>query len=86
MDRNFAKSQQMTEHDSRTYLAWSNSYSRLLRQLGLKGAAERAPSLADLLANSAAERVKAAQPATSHTDGPDVPHAASAALMPGIAA
>jgi hypothetical protein len=28
-------SQRFTEHDSRVYLAWSNSLSRLLRQLGL---------------------------------------------------
>ncbi len=53
MDRKFAETGGQTEHDSRTYLAWSNSYSRLLRQLGLKGAAERPKSLADHLAERA---------------------------------
>ncbi len=36
MDRKFTETEQQTEHDSRTYLAWANSLSRLLRQLGLK--------------------------------------------------
>jgi hypothetical protein len=38
----------MTDHDHRHYLAWSNALTRTLSKLGLKGAAERAPSLADL--------------------------------------
>ncbi len=49
MDRKFAETGAMTEHDSRTYLAWANSYTRLLKQLGMKGAPERAPSLADIM-------------------------------------
>ncbi len=40
----------MTEHDSRTYLAWNNSLTRTLRELGLKGAPEKVPSLADIMA------------------------------------
>ena len=55
MDRAFAQSGgAMTAHDTRTYLAWANSYSRLLRQLGLQGVAERAPTLAEILATPAA--------------------------------
>ncbi len=50
MDRAFAETAAMTEHDSRTYLAWANAYARLLRHLGLKGVSERPPSLADHLA------------------------------------
>jgi len=52
MDRQFVETGAMTEHSSRTYLAWSNSYSRLLRQLGLAGAKERPPTLAEILAQS----------------------------------
>ncbi len=46
-----------TLHDSRTYLAWSNSLTRALSQLGLKPAAT-APSLAELL--TATERKRGA--------------------------
>ncbi len=44
----------LTPHDQREYLAWTNALTRLMRQLGLKGAAERAPSLAQHLAARAA--------------------------------
>ena len=44
----------MTHHDGREYLAWTNALTRLLRQLGMKGAADRPPSLADHLAKQAA--------------------------------
>jgi hypothetical protein len=44
----------MTDHDSRTYLAWSNSLTRTLKQLGMKGAAQQAPTLTDYLASRAA--------------------------------
>jgi hypothetical protein len=50
MDREFAETGDMSAHASKTYLAWANSYARLLRHLGLKGVAERPPSLADHLA------------------------------------
>lgn len=36
MDEHFAATGEMTEHDSRAYLAWANSYSRLLGRLGMK--------------------------------------------------
>jgi hypothetical protein len=48
MDRKFAESGQ-TEHDSRTYLAWSACLSRALRDLGLKGPAQRPQSLAEIM-------------------------------------
>jgi hypothetical protein len=71
MDRAFAEAGgKMTLHDSRTYLAWANSYSRLLRQLGLRGAPERGPTLADYLA------AKAAQPAASAAPAHPAPMAA----------
>ena len=43
----------MTEHDSRTYLAWTNSLTRLMRQLGMQGAADRPATLKDHLASRA---------------------------------
>ena len=42
-----------TEHDSRTYLAWSGHLSRLMRDLGLKGAAQTPRSLREHLAAKA---------------------------------
>ncbi len=70
MDRAFAEAGgAMTAHDSRTYLAWSNSYSRTLRQLGLKGAPAPVATLAGYLA------AKAAQPAASAAPAPPVPRA-----------
>ena len=50
MDRRFAETGAQTDHDSRTYLAWSNSLSRLMRQLGVKAAAQAAPDLRRFLA------------------------------------
>ena len=50
MDRAFAETGAMVAHDSRVYLAWSNSLLRVLRQLGMRGVAEKPPSLADYLA------------------------------------
>ena len=44
----------LTAHDGRQYLAWCNTLSRLLRQLGLKGAAGAPPSLRDHIAGRAA--------------------------------
>jgi hypothetical protein len=50
LDSKMASSDSFTDHDSRTYLAWSNSLSRCLRELGLKPAAAATRSLADVLA------------------------------------
>jgi hypothetical protein len=38
IDRRTAEGGTMTEHDSRTYLAWSNALARTLAKIGLKGA------------------------------------------------
>ncbi len=43
LDERTAAGGAMTEHDSRTYLAWSNSLTRTLRELGTEGAASPAP-------------------------------------------
>jgi hypothetical protein len=64
MDRAFAEAGgTMTAHDSRTYLAWSNSYSRTLRQLGLKGAPAPVATLAGYLAAKAAQPPASVAPA-----------------------
>lgn len=38
MDRKFVETRAKTDHDSRTYLAWANTYGRLLERLGVKDA------------------------------------------------
>jgi hypothetical protein len=53
IDERAAGGNPMTGHDQRAYLALSNAVVRAMRQLGLKGAAERAPSLAEYLATKA---------------------------------
>ena len=50
IDQRTADGRQMTEHDSRTYLAWSNSLARTLKALGLKGVAQQGPDLKTYLA------------------------------------
>src|SRR5690349_563313 len=50
IDRRTAERDGMSEHDSRTYLAWSNTMARTLVKLGLKGSAQRPPSLREHLA------------------------------------
>lgn len=60
MDRRALRDGDMTEHDQRTYLAWSNTVTRMLRQLGLQGAAAKGPNLADYLASKAASTPQAA--------------------------
>ena len=44
----------MTGHDSRQYLAWSNSLTRTLRELGLREAPRAAPTLQEYLAGTQA--------------------------------
>jgi hypothetical protein len=48
----------MSERNSRSYLAWANALSRLLRQLGIRGATERPPTLQELLAASVSTRAR----------------------------
>lgn len=54
MDSKFAETGLQTEHDSRTYLAWSANLARVLRDLGMEGAAQRTPTLAEHKASRAA--------------------------------
>ena len=50
MDRKLAEDGEPTDHDSRTYLAWSAHYARLLAQLGMAAApSQNAPGLPRLL-------------------------------------
>ena len=46
----------MSDRNARQYLAWANSFSRLLRQLGLKGPAQQQPTLRDHLAAKASAK------------------------------
>jgi hypothetical protein len=48
-----------TEHDARAYLAWTNTLTRLMRQLGMKGAIERPRTLAEIHAARDAARTAA---------------------------
>ena len=53
IDDRTAAGKSMTECDARTYLAWSNAYTRLMRHLGLQGARERPPTLREHIASRA---------------------------------
>jgi hypothetical protein len=44
MNREFLKQGEMTEHNSRDYIAWVDALSRLLQQLGINGAASPEPA------------------------------------------
>ncbi len=44
----------LSEHDGRAYLAWTNTLTRLMRQLGMQGVAERPKSLAEHIATRSA--------------------------------
>jgi hypothetical protein len=54
MDREAARSGEMSERNGRQYLAWSNSLTRIMSQIGLEGTAEREQSLTEYLAGNAA--------------------------------
>jgi hypothetical protein len=57
MERNAAeKGGTMSERDGRQYLAWNNSLTRLMRQIGIKATTPAAPVLSDHLAGIAARR------------------------------
>lgn len=45
MDEQFRRTGRRSPHGTRDYLSWSNSFSRLLKQLGLKGQAKPTLSL-----------------------------------------
>ena len=62
MDRKFAETGAQTDHDSRTYLAWSNSLTRTLAQLGVESATTaREPTIVDLLTQAPARPLEAAR-------------------------
>jgi hypothetical protein len=65
MDRRYAETRTFTEHDSRVYLAHANSYSRLLRQLGLQATPERPIPLAQRLAALTRQPAQAATEAAA---------------------
>lgn len=54
-DAKFVEKGEMSDHDVRTYLAWSNSLTRTLGELGLKAAPQPQKTLAEHLASKAAE-------------------------------
>jgi hypothetical protein len=60
MDRDFADSGVQTDHDSRTYLAWSNSLTRTMRELGVKAVSERPATLNDYMSARANQTPAAA--------------------------
>jgi hypothetical protein len=62
-DRRAIENGGMGERDRREYLAYSNSLERALRQLGIRAAAEKPPSLAEHLARRAAEKAAGEQEA-----------------------
>jgi hypothetical protein len=63
IDERAAGGNPMSAHDQRAYLAFSNAVVRAMQKLGLRGAPERGPSLAEHLARRAAERERQAAPA-----------------------
>ncbi len=54
-DRKAAADGGMSDHTTRVYLAWQNTLTRTLAQLGMKGAPTPVPTLAEHLARRAAE-------------------------------
>jgi hypothetical protein len=62
---------EMSDHASRQYLAWHGALIRTLRELGLQGAAPRAPTLADYVAaRTAATAASGPHAPPSTTGGP----------------
>lgn len=85
MDHNFiAAGGKLSAHDSRTYLAWSNSMVRGLRELGLDSAAADAP--APTLAEALAAGAEAARGAPADAAPPAIPAAVpTASSVPEVA-
>ncbi|WP_376094602.1 hypothetical protein ACE7GA_01450 [Roseomonas sp. CCTCC AB2023176] len=52
-DDRLAEGGALTDHDSRQYLAWSNSLTRTLKALGLKGETQKPRTLRDHYADKA---------------------------------
>jgi hypothetical protein len=47
-----ASGEALSEHQTKVYLAWSNSLARTLKLLGLQGVPEKPPTIAELMAQS----------------------------------
>ena len=59
MDRETARSGMMSERNGRQYLAWNNSLTRVMNQIGLKSVVNK-PALQDYLAARSAQAPAAA--------------------------
>ncbi len=57
----------LSPHASREYLAWSNTIARLVCRLGLRGAPERQPTLAEIIAAAATSSGPPSAPASPTT-------------------
>lgn len=55
-DKRFASTREMTERETNTYLAWSNTLARTIRMLGLKDVASKPASIADYIASKKRSR------------------------------
>jgi len=70
MDRRFAETGTQTEHDSRTYLAWANSYSRMLAKLGIAAPKGHPTGLTEYLTKKAASEPHTASGASVVSEEP----------------
>lgn len=59
MDAKMGSATGLTDHDTRTYLAWCNTLTRIMRQLGMKGSAAEAPNLSAYIAGRAGHPIAA---------------------------
>jgi len=69
LDRKYAQTGMMTDHDTRTYLAWANSYSRMLAKLGITLPKAR-PSGPGLTEYIAARSLQTASSVSTHSEEP----------------
>ncbi len=60
MDTRAVQEGGFTDHASREYLAWSNSFTRTMAALGMQAASARAPDIRALMAERAAGTGRAA--------------------------
>ena len=60
MDRETARSGMMSERNGRQYLAWNNSLTWVMNQIGLKSVVDEPPTLQDYLAARSAQAPAAA--------------------------
>jgi hypothetical protein len=61
MDQTFRQTGRRSAHATRDYLAWSNSFTRLLRQFGLNARTTPGPTLAEILATAPPARARTVQ-------------------------